>query len=480
MMLPLEILQSRISNSEFGQKLLDITLLEKDVWTTEAIGYTKDESDFSRIKNIYFDTFSLSWLKLLTKLTVLASVRAKHSLDTVRHRNGVLKQLDKFLVSKGYSKPEDLTDTILREFITQSSTKQRQNDIVYALKLWAEEGWLKLIYTPFKIKKQAPKIETIPEEVLYQIYQQFDLFPAPLERLFRLQLVLGCRIGEMLRMPRQCLKQEGDKWFLLRWVEKRKHWRFYQINYLVAELVQEQQKFLEVQFGANSKFDKLFCKVDVSHHGYNGKRFQVEPVYKPETLRFDTIRLWLQDFREEVNLKDKHGNKFHLTSHHFRRTKASIMAYCEAEDEYIAAVLGHGSLDMLPHYRKRSLERLEKEANSKGYVDMYGQVTSFIPRKRRYEKLAEILKVSTPLGECHRPSMLGDCNLRYACLSCDHHRVTLEDKTKLEADYTSLQKDLQQAENLMQERRVTEINRLGDLIKARLKGLEQLENLKRK
>ena len=37
------------------------------------------------------------------------------------------------------------------------------------------------------------------------------------------------------------------------------------------------------------------------------------------------------------------------------------MAYCEAEDEYIAAVLGHGSLDMLPHYRKRSLERLEKD-----------------------------------------------------------------------------------------------------------------------
>jgi len=88
------------------------------------------------------------------------------------------------------------------------------------------------------------------------------------------------------------------------------------------------------------------------------------------------------------------------------------MAYCEAEDEYIAAVLGHGSLDMLPHYRKRSLERLEKEANAKNYVDMYGRVTSFKPRKQRYEQLAQIMdiKVSTSLGECHRPTMLGDCH----------------------------------------------------------------------
>ncbi|MHC5732950.1 MAG: tyrosine-type recombinase/integrase, partial [Nostoc sp.] len=92
----------------------------------------------------------------------------------------------------------------------------------------------------------------------------------------------------------------------------------------------------------------------------------------------------------------------------------------------------------LPHYRQRSLIRLEKEANLKGYVDMYGRVTSFKPRKTRYEKLANLLKVSTPLGECHRPTMLGDCQHRYACLSCPHHRITPEDKSQLEADLNYL------------------------------------------
>jgi uncharacterized membrane protein YccC len=109
---------------------------------------------------------------------------------------------------------------------------------------------------------------------------------------------------------------------------------------------------------------------------------------------------------------------------------------------------------------------------------MYGRVTGFKPRKRRYERLAELLKVSTPLGECHRPTMLGDCQYRYACLSCDHHRVTLEDKSKLKADIQLLRADLEQAEKTGQERRVTEINRLLKLLNTRLQGLDKLENLK--
>ncbi|WP_257237159.1 site-specific integrase [Nostoc sp. 'Peltigera malacea cyanobiont' DB3992] len=458
-MLILEVLKERLIKSELGQEWIKNPLLFQDIWSIEELGYTEEECKIGQHKNIYFHGFSLSWLKLLTKLTVLATIRQKFSLDTATNRITYLRQLDEFLLTKGYSQPEDLTDTLLREYVSQRTTKYRQSCIAYAVRLWDEEGWVKLSYTHIKIKKKLPKIETIPEEVLYQIYNKFDLFPPPLERLFRLQLVLGCRIGEMLRMPRQCLKQEGNKWFLLRWIEKRKQWQFYEIHHLVTELVREQQKFLDFQLGADSKFDNLFCNVDVSSHRSRGK-FQVEPVYQPEILTYGGTAYWLRGFREEADLKDKYGNKFELTSHHFRRTKASIMAYCDAEDEYIAAVLGHGSLDMLPHYRQRSLERLEKEANSKGYVDKYGQVSSFKPRKLRYEKLAEILKVSTPLGECHRPTILGDCQSRYACLSCDHHRVTLEDKTKLEADYASLKQDLQQATTVGQDRRVTEINRL--------------------
>jgi integrase len=481
-MLSLQILRKRIVNSEWGQEWTDDPLMNKDVWSAEELGYTKEESIIIGIRNIYFEDFFLPWLELLAKLTAKASARKKYSLSYTRRKVNDLKLLDKFLIFKGCSQPEIITNTLLEEFIFSKSTGQneRQSTINYVAKLWAEEEWLKIPWINHKYKQSTPKVETIPEEVLHQIYENFDLLPPPLERLFRLQIVLGCRIGELLKLPHQCLKKEVDKWFLLKWIEKRKHWQFFQIHPFVAQLVIEQQKFLNIQFGLDSDFDKLFCKASTANRNgaSYGERFDVEPVYFQEVLSNDLINSWLQSFREKANLKDKHGNRFNLKSHHFRRTKASIMAYCEVEDEYIAAVLGHASLDMLPHYRKRSLERLEREANTKSYVDMYGRVTSFKPRKRRYEKLAELLKVNTTLGECHRPMMLGDCQYRYACLSCDHHRVTEEDKPQIEADIRSLEQDLEQAKALDRERRVTEINRLLELLKTRLQGFEKLKKLK--
>ena len=484
-MLPIEMLQERIRQSELGQELINNSLLNRDIWSLEELGYAAEELKINSKRNIVFKHFSLPWLKLLTKSTVLAMVKSKFSLDTVVHKVCYLKQFNEFLVTEGYFQPKLLDESILRKFVTTGSKgvrNHRLSTIAYVTRLWREEQWLMLSYTPPKYKQETPKVEVVPEKVLHQVYENFDLFPPTLERLFRLQLVLGCRIGEMLRMPRQCLKKEGEQWFLLRWVQKRKHWRFYQIHPAVAELVREQQKFLDKQFGSNSNsdFNKLFCKTStLKDNTKKGTRFEKEPIYLPELLPYDSISAWLREFSEKADLKDKHGLRFHLTSHKIRRTKASIMAYCEAEDEYIAAVLGHGSLDMLPHYRKRSLERLEKEVDAKGYVDMYGRVTGFKPRKRRYERLAELLKVSTPLGECHRPIMLGDCQYRYSCLTCDHHRVTLEDKSKLKTDIKLLQQDLGQAEKAEQERRITEINHLLKLLKNRLQGLEKLEDLKK-
>lgn len=477
-MLSIKALQKQIGRSELGQEWIYDPLMNQDIWSLAELGYSEEECRIYSRKNIYLDSFDLPWLKLLAKLTVKASIRSKFSLGNVVHKVETLKKLDTFLVNQGHYQPETITDSLLQKFIADRNSGNRQATIGYAVRLWADEEWLKLPYIFKNHKKCTPKIEVIPEEVLYQIYENFDLFPPSLERLFRLQILLGCRIGEMLKMPRKSLKKEDDKWFLLRWVEKRKHWQFYQIHHLVAELVQEQQRFLNIQFGNNSSFDKLFCKLSTAnlHGASQGKRFEVEPIYMPDVLSHPVVCLWLRDFSKKADLKDKHNNRFNLKSHMFRRTKASIMAYCEAEDEYIAAVLGHGSLDMLPHYRQRSLERLEKKANAKSYVDMYGRVTNFKPRKRQYEKLAEIIetKVTTSLGECHRPVMLGNCQYRYACLSCGHHRVTEEDKPKIEADIESLDKDLARAKVTGQERRVTEINQLLKLLKTRLQGLNQI------
>ena len=88
------------------------------------------------------------------------------------------------------------------------------------------------------------------------------------------------------------------------------------------------------------------------------------------------------------------------------------------------------------------------------------------------------MKVTTPLGECHRPSMLGDCQYRYACLSCTHHRVTEADIPQLQADQRQMELDLERARVAQQERRVTEIQRLLELVNNRLRGLKELQKVR--
>ncbi len=299
--LSVETLQKRVQNSELGREITDNLLMNQDIWSLTTLGYSEQECRISGHRYLYFTKFSLPWLKLLAQLTTKAGVREGHSIGRVAIVVNTLKQLDEFLIEVGCTQPQTITDLLLQQFIDKSNSKQRRTTIFYAATLWAEEQWLKLSYTPRRAKQPNPKIETIPEFVLYQVYEKFDLFPPPLERLFRLQLVLGCRIGEMLTMPRQCLKLEGNHWFLLRWVQKRKHWRFERIHPLVAELVQEQQRFLNNQFGEHCHFEKLFCKTSaaVMDGAKVGGRFQVEPVYSPKIMTYSSIHDWLKSFSNE-------------------------------------------------------------------------------------------------------------------------------------------------------------------------------------
>jgi hypothetical protein len=146
-MLLIEALESRIAKSELGQEWIDNPLLDKDVWSLEELGYSKDELNMRGAKNLHFEDFSLSWLKLLTKLTILSTIRKKHSLTTVKLRVCYLKQFDRFLLKEGYSQPELINGSLSEKFITTGCKKNRQSTISYASKLWAEEGWLRLPYT---------------------------------------------------------------------------------------------------------------------------------------------------------------------------------------------------------------------------------------------------------------------------------------------------------------------------------------------
>ncbi len=70
---------------------------------------------------------------------------------------------------------------------------------------------------------------------------------------------------------------------------------------------------------------------------------------------------------------------------------------------------------------------------------------------------------------------VSDCPHHFGCLSCEHHRVTLIDKPKIEAHIKTLNKDKEIAVNKGKARRIEQINLSLEFYKSRLKGLEQLE-----
>ena len=116
--LPIETLQKKITNSELGQEWINDSLVNKDVWALRDLGYTEEELKIIGSRNLYFTSIVSPWLKLLAKLTAKAIARNKHSVDIIRRRISQLKQLDEFLVSKGYTQPNMLTYTLLLEFIS--------------------------------------------------------------------------------------------------------------------------------------------------------------------------------------------------------------------------------------------------------------------------------------------------------------------------------------------------------------------------
>ena len=485
-MLPIEQLQqlqSKVLISELGQRFINHPLLSKDIWSLKELGFSEEAIAFSNSKNIDFRNFNLPWLKFLVKLTMLVLFSQTDSIGSVINKHYSLKRFDKFLFKNGFTVPELITSRVLNDFIYEDKSKsKKQESISYATKLWREEGWLHLDYFDKRIKKTEPKVKTIPEDILLKFYENLDLFPEALERLFRLQIALGYRMKEMLLMPRQCLKQEGDKWYLKKWIAKRKKWEFIEVHSKVAEVVRAQQRFLDEQFGDLTGFDYLFCKINIPRtaKGRGLGRFNSEVKYSPEILTGQPVKRWIKDFRKEANLVDENGKEFELTSHMLRRTMATTMANCDVPDALIAAILGHGSLDMLPHYRKRSSEKpVKSRYNTTSYVDKNGRTTNFKPRKTKYERLSELLEkpgLTIQLGNCHRPSMLGDCVKRSGCLDCDHFRVTIKDKPYLEADVEKLEKQLAVAIESKQTRNVTDYKNLIQLMQNWLKGIEKLEN----
>jgi integrase len=377
------------------KQLLSNSLLQKDIWRTiEDLGLKVNEHQ--KILTISFKSIEQDWLKLLAKLYILVRSQRKLSPAYLYSDIHYLTRFSQFIQQKSILNLEHINDELFEEFdyylrslkLSNRTISLHYMVLINFFNLCRQEEWLAVNTYWFKgkYKESTPKndeIKYIPEEVWQQLDEHLHQLPEPIQRMVRVIRGTGLRIGELLNLPLDCLRQRSKQWRLRLLTEK------YQIEDelpICPELVvviQEQQNYIKQQFG--SSYHNLFG----SSQGENYK-----PV--PRIMRADTFNSSLNRLAKKYSICTNNGQIWHFTSHQFRKILATAMTNAGVRDLIIQKYLRHRSPDMQDFYKHLLKQVLGDEyrelMKETKYVDSTG-------------KLVAIHKPKNPITELLRRKM---------------------------------------------------------------------------
>lgn len=191
-----------------------------------------------------------------------------------------------------------------------------------------------------KIRKTLPRY--IPDDVLVQMKQNIDKLPEPVMRMVLILLECGLRIGELLTLPVNCLEQDSQGNFSIRyWAEKTSEEIIKPISLELASVIQEQQQYIKQLF--QSEFNYLFCSNRVPGTFYNF-------IGKPEVMKLKSFPKYLNRLAKECNITDCNGKIWHFQTHQFRHTVGTQMVNNGVPLTIIQRYLGHKSPEMTMTY----------------------------------------------------------------------------------------------------------------------------------
>lgn len=471
-----------IAQNTKDRQLLKNPLLQKDIWRTiEDLGLKVNEH--GRLLTIRFKSIKQDWLKLLVKLYVLVRSQRNLSIAYLSHDVYHLNKFSQFIQQKSVSEPGEINNYLFEEFdyylrslkLSQSSISLHYMTLINFFNLCRQEGWLQVNTYWFKgrYKRATPKndeIEYIPEEVWEQLDQHLQHLPEPIQRMVLIIRGTGLRIGELLNLPLDCLRQRANQWRLRFMTEK------YQMedeipicNELVA-VIQEQQDYIRQHFG--NSYHQLF--------GSNVGRINYIPVPKVMDLR--TFNRWLNKLAQSYDICTNNGQLWHFRSHQFRKTLATVMTNAGVRDLIIQKYLRHRSPDMQNHYKHLLKQVLGDEyrelMRETKYVDITGKlVTTYKPKNPVTELLRrKMYQVTTQYGECHRPVLKSPCQTVNACWRCEHWRTSTNDLSRLKDDIQRVEAELEIAIKLGMARQQQGLASDQQSLLIRIQGLEQIND----
>ncbi len=471
-----------IAQNTETRQLLNNPLLQKDIWQTiEDLELKVNENH--PVLTISFNSIEQDWLKLLAKLYVL--VRIQRHLSAMYLRNDVhyLNRFSQFIQHKTVVISEQLNDNLFEEFdyylrslkLSQRSISLHYMTLINFFNLCRQEKWLDVSTYWFKgrYKKFSPsnnEIEYIPEEVWQQLDQKLHYLPEPIQRMVLIIRGTGLRIGELVNLSLDCLRQRGQQWRLRFLTEKYQTEDEIPICIELVFVVQEQQEYIRHHFG--NSYSKLFC-------GNDGKNY-----YKPapRTMHSDGFNRWLNKLAQKHNICTNEGQVWRFKSHQFRRTLATVMTNAGVRDLIIQKYLRHRSPDMQNHYKHllkqvlgHEYGELMKEAK---YVDSTGKLVATHKPKNLITELLrrKMYQITTQYGECHRPILKSPCQTVNACWQCEHWRTSIDDLDTLKEDRQRVEVELEIATKLGMVRQQRGLASDQQNLAIRIQGLEKVND----
>jgi len=205
-----------------------------DVWNPADLGI-RIYKHTNTSKIIAFDLIKQDWLKEAAKRFIKYMSSTKE-LGTLQHYTGAINKLSDFLLLyPSVNNFEKIDRQLILDFIyylQQKDCRERTMQYVLSsLRLLFEIGninrWFTiesyLITTEDFPKKVKSLPRYIPEEVMQKLNQHLDSLPEPVLRMVLVIQECGLRIGELLLLPINCLKQDSKgNYFIqfMRWKMK--------------------------------------------------------------------------------------------------------------------------------------------------------------------------------------------------------------------------------------------------------------------
>lgn len=211
------------------------------------------------------------------------------------------------------------------------------------------------------VSKKSTKVIYSEETIKTIILKALDYEDYITKNAIILMSQLGFRIGELLELKRDCIKEIDGKAYIEYSTTKTKKGKVEELN-PANELV------------VNAVNELLAKTKDVARSSNIDKLFIYQVGEKKYLYRREGINKKLKKFIEENDIREN-GELVHITSHYFRHFFVSKAWQQGMPFQYIASIIGHSSLEMTSTYlytqeekmREMFVEKIvEKDLNFEG------------------------------------------------------------------------------------------------------------------